>query len=130
MAKIENGILVLIEDEDVKNGEFKIFNNIETIDVCAFGYCHALEKIRIPNSVKLIYDFAFEGCDALKEIKIPNSIIEIGIGILWNCESLEKVIIPNHLQLTSNWFNENTNLNCIVHHQGKKYTVEDILTYY
>ena len=107
MAKIEGNKLFEVYEDDILNGTF-----------------------RIPDTVTSIGDYAFFNCISLEKITIPDSVTSIGNYVFFSCESLKEIKILNNIQLNKQWFNDESNQNCIIHYQGKKYKVEDILLYY
>ena len=153
MIKIENNILINVMDRDIILGTIKIPstvniisraslayceslkeiilpNSVTSIDDGAFFKCILLKKIIIPNSAIFIRDDVFHGCELLEEIKLPETMSYIGSGVFWNCKFLKSITLPNNLNLNRHWFNKFTNPQCVIHHRGKKYKVEDVLLYY
>lgn len=89
--KIENNILVEVEDKDIKNGTFTIPDSVTSIGDGAFSGCSNLTSIIIPDSVTSIGYYAFAGCRNLENITIPDSVTSIGGWAFNNCNNLTSV---------------------------------------
>ena len=93
--KIGQGILIRVDNNDIKGGTFTIPDSIKSIGEMAFEGCSGLKSITIPNGVKSIGFGAFSGCSGLKSITIPNSVTSIGDYAFYFCSGLKSITIPN-----------------------------------
>ena len=99
MVKIENGILVSVDNEDIIDGKFIIPEEVTSIGQRAFFRCSSLAKIEIPKNVTRIGQDAFRNCSNLTKIEIPESVTRIGSGAFWGCDSLTKIEIPESVTI-------------------------------
>lgn len=95
MAKIENGVLISVDPDDIVDGTYQIPEGVKVIGNGAFFYCTGLTSISIPNSVTSIGYGAFAGCTGLTSISISNSITSIEDHSFCNCTGLTSISIPN-----------------------------------
>ena len=89
--------------ENIKNGSFFYFKNLEIVDVLgfidsigenSFGKCTNLKKINFHNTVISVEKAAFKECYKLKELYFPAGLKFIGHQAFDDCCSLEKITIP------------------------------------
>lgn len=71
--KIENGVLINVCDEDIKNGTLVVPSGVKKIDKEVFEYNHA-ESVILPKTLKEISQYAFARMPYLKEITIPKGV--------------------------------------------------------
>ena len=77
--------------------EYKIPNNVKTIDSGAFWGCSSLQEIAIPDGVRAIEDEAFSFCTSLQSIRIPKSVTEINDWVFRGCTALRSI----HIHITN-----------------------------
>ena len=87
--KIENGVLLEVTNNDIKNGTFTIPESVTSIGDFSFDNCTSLKSITIPDSVTSIGYSAFLNCTSLESITIPGSVTSIGNFSFDNCTSLK-----------------------------------------
>lgn len=115
--KIENGILIKVDDEDIVDGKcivpegvtkigkeafsrrsslkkINIPKGVTEIGAHSFAWCTNLEKIELPEEITILEDFLFEGCQKLEKVVIPQKVTSIGGETFLMCESLNEVEIP------------------------------------
>ena len=99
--KIENGVLIEIENNDIdSDGKCVIPYGITVIGKEAF--CRKpIRSVIIPSSVTIIGGEAFKFCRSLSEITIPYSITSIGNYAFDECTSLKEV----HISDLTSWCN-------------------------
>lgn len=90
--KIENGVLINVCDEDIKNGTLVVPSGVKKIDKEVFEYNHA-ESVILPKTLKEISQYAFARMPYLKEITIPKGVKKIESNAFWSCENLKTVVI-------------------------------------
>ena len=103
----ENGILfnkertMLLKYPDNKKdiNEYKIPENVTSIEERAFAQCSNLTSIEIPEGVTEIGNYAFEGCNSLISINIPNDVTTIESGTFERCSSLVNIEIPDNVTI-------------------------------
>lgn len=89
--KIENGVLVSVSSDDIKNGRFVVPENVHTIGENAFKNLSKLANVTFAGSVKEIQDGAFSGCELLFSISIPSTVEKIGDNAFYDCKNLAKI---------------------------------------
>jgi hypothetical protein len=117
--KIEEGVLIKIEDNDIDSdgqcvipygvtviGEEAfvisnvksviIPNSVTRINKSAFSHCTHLNKVVIPDSVNCIEEKAFDRCVSLTEVILSNNISNIKNQVFLHC-SFDEIIIPNNV---------------------------------
>lgn len=99
--KIENNILIEVDDEDIINGTFDIPDNVTEIKNHAFWVRTSLESITIPDSVITIGFAAFADCTGLKTLKIYNSETEIKNRVFAGCKNLKNVSVPDNIKINT-----------------------------
>lgn len=75
--KVENGVLLKVENNDIIDGKFEFPNGVTSIGYHAFSGCSSLSKIDIPDSVTSIGNGAFYCCSSLLKVDIPDSVTSI-----------------------------------------------------
>lgn len=93
--KVEQGILVDVNNSDIVDGEFTIPDGVTSLGNYAFGWCNKLTSIIIPDSVSSIDNYAFYKCTGLTTITIPDSVTSIGVNAFAFCDKLTSLIIGN-----------------------------------
>ncbi len=91
IQKIENGVLVFVEESDIVDGTFEIPECITSIGDDCFSCLTSLETITIPNQITSIASFAFWNCKNLKEIVITSKNTIIGELAFFQCPSIATV---------------------------------------
>lgn len=101
MAKIIDGILFNIEDQDIVNGSFAVPDNVVKIDTAAFEGRKQLESVIFGENsqLKTIGDRAFCYCTHLKNIKLPGQVLSIGRFAFHCCENLMDVMLGDRVEL-------------------------------
>lgn len=92
MIKIENGVLLYVDAEDIINNHFDIPSTVIEIGDAVLRE-KQLRSITIPNSVTKIGDFAFEG-NYIINVEIPNNVKTIETSA-FAVNQLESIIIPD-----------------------------------
>ena len=65
----------------------------ESIPVCAFERCEALQEVAVADGVQSIGAWAFACCVSLQSIAFPNSVKSIGERAFHRCHSLQSVAL-------------------------------------
>ena len=78
-----------------KEGDYKVFDGVETIRTKAFYKCTKLSKITLPDTIKEIEEKAFFRCEAISEINMPNTLTFIGKDAFAYCYGLTEINIPS-----------------------------------
>ena len=81
--------------------ELKYFHNLKKI--IGMAYCQKLKSVIFPENLEIIQMDAFGNCYSLKELIFPENIQFIGIHAFSHCISLEKIIIPKNIIDINNW---------------------------
>ena len=81
-----------------KISNYKIPNNVTSVDYGAFNDCSNLISIKIPNDVTSIGVQAFSGCDSLTSITIPDGVKDIRDSAFFYCNNLTNVEIPDSVK--------------------------------
>ena len=98
-----NQVLVPEECEQISNGAFRGFSNLEKVvlsknTVCigsyAFSGCSKLKEIQLHENITEIQNNAFEGCTSLTKIEIPQGVTMIDSSTFEGCTSLIDVHLP------------------------------------
>jgi hypothetical protein len=99
--KIEDGVLVDIDDSDIINGELTIpegvtvIRNINDRSILSGDYIKKnLKKITFPNSLITIGRKAFNGCYNLMTLRLPIGLTDIGTGAFSGCNNLTTLTLP------------------------------------
>lgn len=87
--KIENGVLIDVDNRDIVDGTFIIPDSVTSIGNYAFYYCRSLTSVVIPDNVTSIRSCAFVSCSSLESVVIGNSVTSIGTYAFWNCNKLK-----------------------------------------
>ena len=72
------------------------YNNITSIDNCAFYNCYSLSGITLPNSLESIGNRCFYHCNSLQSITIPSGVTTIGNSAFGKCSGLVNVNINSN----------------------------------
>ena len=95
--KIEDGVLIKIEDNDIDSeGKCVIPYGVTTIGKQVFMDSN-IKSVILPNSVTSIEPYAFLRCSSLTEIVIPDSITDLGRGAFCWCNSLKTIKLSNNI---------------------------------
>lgn len=93
-----NGVLYDIEGKKLyvyphnkSDEEYKLSDNLESIENNVFRGFEKLKSVTLPESVTHIGDTAFEGCKNLDSVLVPKSVTSIGSDAFSNCS--EKLTI-------------------------------------
>ena len=68
--KVENTVLVKVENSDLINGTFTLPEGVTSIGAKAFVGCSSLRTLILPESITSIGDAAFYGCSSLSTLII------------------------------------------------------------
>lgn len=90
---INDNVLEMVDDNDIKDGKFVIPEGITSIGYQAFEGRTELEKVEIPKEVIHISPEAFKGCSNLKEITLPGNINSVSGNAFDKCTNLERINI-------------------------------------
>ena len=108
--KIENNVLLRVQDSDIKDGKFTVPDGVTMIGSMAFLGCLSLTSIIIPDSVTSIGDWAFDNCSNLTSVYYTGDIaswcgitfdgwssnpLEYAHNLYINNELIKEIIIPN-----------------------------------
>ncbi len=94
--------------------EYKIPENIKSLEYGAFWGCTSLTSIKIPNTITDLGRYTFSWCSGLENIEIPTSITNIGDGVFWKCTNLTNIKIPDTItEIGNNVFESCEKLNNI-----------------
>lgn len=88
-------------------------SSLEIIGFHAFQDCDSLEEVILPEGVKTVSSLAYDGCDKLKNVYIPNTVTSFGINVFYQVTSLENVVLSDNIDVYSESFKNNKNLNTI-----------------
>jgi len=97
----KDGELLIVDEDDIIDGEFNQWGGVTSIGDDAFYYIKSLVKIDIPSTVTSIGARAFYNCYNLRTINLPDSIKKIKNNAFENCEGLEYVELPENLTTIS-----------------------------
>ena len=86
--KIKDGILVKVEEKDIKGGHLTIPPKVKGIGPKACAGLRLLRTVSIPKSVVVIFESAFEGSN-LKEVELTN-YVTIKDRAFADCRELKK----------------------------------------
>ena len=75
----------------------------ESIPVCAFERCEALQEVAVADGVQSIGAWAFACCVSLQSIAFPNSVKSIGDSAFAYCTSLAEISLPAGLETLGEW---------------------------
>ena len=79
-------------------GEFRVPDNVTSVNAYAFYRCKKLTDVSIPTSVTSIGNYAFHYC-LFESIEIPEGVTALGYSAFYCCTKLEQVILPSTLTL-------------------------------
>lgn len=95
-------MLISVDNEDVKNGEFIVPAGVEGFSEGLFSRREDLIKIMIPNSATEISDCMFYDCRNLTSITMHNGIKRVGELAFRDCYGLMRVTIPDSVTTIGN----------------------------
>lgn len=94
---VDNGVLLEVEEGDIKNGGFEFPYGVTSVGAYAFCGLNSLKSIKIEKGVKSIGEFAFDHCHNLKTVFLPDGVKSIGKRAFSNCR-IENIVIPNSVK--------------------------------
>jgi hypothetical protein len=99
IMKIENNVLIKVDDSDIQDGKFVFPKGITTIESSAFNFCCNLISLDIPKSVDFIGTNAFSSCLNLCSVVIPEGVTSILWCTFLCCRNLTAITIPKSVTL-------------------------------
>lgn len=78
--------------------EYRIPDEVISIEKHSFKDCTSLQSIIIPEGVRRIEDFAFQGCTSLQKVFIPRTVDTIGRMVFDGCINLMDIDVDEENQ--------------------------------
>lgn len=95
-SHITHPIMVVYTGQDITTiprnvSHLVVASNVTTIEAFAFCQCHNLVSIEFHYGLEVISEFAFGYCTALETVKLPSSMRVVGRNVFTRCTRLRSV---------------------------------------
>ncbi len=87
--------------KNLRNVTFEEGNERTVLNVSAFQFCTALQKVVLPSGLLVLDDKCFFGCVSLNEISLPDGLIRVGKSAFGDCKALIAFTLPDSVTTLS-----------------------------